>query len=158
MSHYGFLPLMVILITASLFSKMCSIATRGSLAMTPSVSAVIICDADEPCSVNTAYAPESSFKMSPQIQANCVLRLPILRWVSQLLLIGFLQGIADGIRTSNNQSSSGFDYELELFIVWIAEVHSFQIVWLYCASFSCSVTRSTTMEFQYNDIMMKTTV
>ena len=27
-----------------------------------------------------------------------------------------------------------------------------------CASFSCSVTRSTTTEFQHNDIMMKTTV
>ena len=28
----------------------------------------------------------------------------------------------------------------------------------YCASFACSVTRSTTTEFQHNDIMMKTTV
>ena len=28
----------------------------------------------------------------------------------------------------------------------------------YCASFACSVTRSTTAEFQHNDIMMKTTV
>ena len=27
-----------------------------------------------------------------------------------------------------------------------------------CASFACSVTRSTTVEFQHNDIMMKTTV
>ena len=28
----------------------------------------------------------------------------------------------------------------------------------YCASFACSATRSTTTEFQHNDIMMKTTV
>ena len=28
----------------------------------------------------------------------------------------------------------------------------------YCESFACSVTRSTTTEFQHNDIMMKTTV
>ena len=28
----------------------------------------------------------------------------------------------------------------------------------YCASFACSVTRSTTTEFQHHDIMMKTTV
>ena len=27
-----------------------------------------------------------------------------------------------------------------------------------CTSFACSVTRSTTTEFQHNDIMMKTTV
>ena len=27
-----------------------------------------------------------------------------------------------------------------------------------CASFACSVTRSTTTEFQHNDIIMKTTV
>ena len=28
----------------------------------------------------------------------------------------------------------------------------------YCPSFACSVTGSTTTEFQHNDIMMKTTV
>ena len=52
-----------------------------------------------------------------QIQAHRVLRFPILRWVSPLLLSGILQGIAAGIGTSNflraalimslNSSSSG---------------------------------------------------
>ena len=36
----------------------------GSLAMTSITVAAVICDADDPCSVNTAEAPESSFTMS----------------------------------------------------------------------------------------------
>ena len=28
--------------------------------------AAVICDADDPCSVNTSYDPESSFRMSPR--------------------------------------------------------------------------------------------
>ena len=36
-------------------------AQSGSLAITSITSAAVICEADDPCSVNTAYAPESSF-------------------------------------------------------------------------------------------------
>ena len=32
----------------------------------PGSLAAVICDADDPCSVNTAYDPESSFTMSPR--------------------------------------------------------------------------------------------
>ena len=35
--------------------------------MTSIIFAVVICDADDPCSVNTAYDPESSCTMSPWI-------------------------------------------------------------------------------------------
>ena len=41
-------------------------AQSGSLAMTSVTFAAVICDADEPCSVKTACAPESSFTMSPR--------------------------------------------------------------------------------------------
>ena len=37
----------------------------GSLHSTSITFAAVICEADKPCSVNTAYAPESSFTMSP---------------------------------------------------------------------------------------------
>ena len=30
------------------------------------ILAAVICEADDPCSVNTAYDPESSFTMSPR--------------------------------------------------------------------------------------------
>ena len=38
----------------------------GILAITSMTFAAVICDADESCSVNTAYAPESSFTISPR--------------------------------------------------------------------------------------------
>ena len=38
----------------------------GSLAMTPIPFAAVVCEADEPCSLNTALAPESSFTVSPR--------------------------------------------------------------------------------------------
>ena len=41
-------------------------AHPGNLAMTSICFAAVICEADDPCSVNTAYAPESSFAMSPR--------------------------------------------------------------------------------------------
>ena len=41
-------------------------AHPGSLEMTSMTFAAVICDADEPCSVNAAQDPESSFTMSPR--------------------------------------------------------------------------------------------
>ena len=41
-------------------------AHPGSLAMTSITFAAVICDADEPCSANTAKEPESSFTISPR--------------------------------------------------------------------------------------------
>ena len=41
-------------------------AESGNLAVTSITFAAVICDADEPCSVNTAYEPESSFTVSPR--------------------------------------------------------------------------------------------
>ena len=41
-------------------------AHPGSLEIMSMTSAAVICDADVPCSVNTAYDPESSFTMSPR--------------------------------------------------------------------------------------------
>ena len=41
-------------------------AHPGSLAMTSITFAAVMCDADDPCSVNTAYDPEPSFTMSPR--------------------------------------------------------------------------------------------
>ena len=38
----------------------------GNLEMISMTFAAVICDADDPCSVNTAYDPESSFTMSPR--------------------------------------------------------------------------------------------
>ena len=38
----------------------------GNLAITSVIFAAVIWDADEPCSAETAWAPESSFTMSPQ--------------------------------------------------------------------------------------------
>ena len=43
--------------------------------MTSITFAAFICDADEPCSVNTAYDPESSFTMSPRSTT-----LPLYFW------------------------------------------------------------------------------
>ena len=58
----------------------------GSRAMTSITFAAVICDADEPCSVNTAYAPESSFTMSPRCTTrplyfwNCVSNSAFFWW------------------------------------------------------------------------------
>ena len=41
-------------------------AHPGSLAMASIGFAAVICDADEPCSVKTAWAPETSFTLSPR--------------------------------------------------------------------------------------------
>ena len=41
-------------------------AHPGSLEIMSMTFAAVICDADVPCSVHTAYAPESSFTMSPR--------------------------------------------------------------------------------------------
>ena len=41
-------------------------AQSGSLAMTSLTFAAVICEVDDPCSVNTACAPESSFTTSPR--------------------------------------------------------------------------------------------
>ena len=41
--------------------------------MTSITSAAVICDAHEPCSVNTAYAPASSFTMSHEVRLDLVL-------------------------------------------------------------------------------------
>ena len=41
-------------------------AQPGSCEMISIILAAVICDADEPCSVNAAYEPESSFTMSPR--------------------------------------------------------------------------------------------
>ena len=41
-------------------------AHPGSLEMISMTFAAVICDADDPCSVNTAWAPRSSFTMSPR--------------------------------------------------------------------------------------------
>ena len=40
-------------------------AQPGSLEMISMTFAADICDGDDPCSVNTAYDPESSFTISP---------------------------------------------------------------------------------------------
>ena len=41
-------------------------AHPGSLEIMSMTFVAVICDADDPCSVNTAYDPESSFTMSPR--------------------------------------------------------------------------------------------
>ena len=41
-------------------------ARPGSLEITPRTLAAVMCDAEDPCSVNTAYEPESSFTTSPR--------------------------------------------------------------------------------------------
>ena len=41
-------------------------AQPGSLDISSITFAAVICDADDPCSVSTAYDPESSFKVSPR--------------------------------------------------------------------------------------------
>ena len=41
-------------------------AHPGSIDITSITFAAVICDADDPCSVNTAEDPESSFTMSPR--------------------------------------------------------------------------------------------
>ena len=41
-------------------------AHTGILTITSITFAAVICEADDPCSVNTAYATESSFIMSPR--------------------------------------------------------------------------------------------
>ena len=41
-------------------------AHPGSLEITSITTAAVICEADDPCSVNTAYDHESSFTMSPR--------------------------------------------------------------------------------------------
>ena len=41
-------------------------AQPGNLEIISMTCAAVICDADDPCSVNTAYDPESSFTISPQ--------------------------------------------------------------------------------------------
>ena len=41
-------------------------AHRGSLEIMSMTFAAVIWDADEPCSINTAYEPESSFTKSPR--------------------------------------------------------------------------------------------
>ena len=41
-------------------------AHPGSLDITSITFAAATCEADDPCSVNTAYEPESSFTMSPR--------------------------------------------------------------------------------------------
>ena len=43
-----------------------SVSQSGSRARTSMTFAAVICDADEPCSVNAACAPESSLTMSPR--------------------------------------------------------------------------------------------
>ena len=40
-------------------------AHPGSLEIMSMTFAAVICDADDPCSVNTAYEPESSFTVPP---------------------------------------------------------------------------------------------
>ena len=58
----------------------------GCLAMTSMTSAAVICDADDPCSVNTACDPESFFTMSPRSTTlplyfwNCGSNSEFLRW------------------------------------------------------------------------------
>ena len=47
----------------------------GSLEIMSMTFAAVICDADDPCSVNTAYDPESSFAMSPRSTT-----LPLYFW------------------------------------------------------------------------------
>ena len=51
--------------------------------------------------VSSSFLPWSRVSSASIIQAYFVLRLPMLRWVSPLLFIGILQGIAAGIGTSN---------------------------------------------------------
>ena len=48
-------------------------------------------------------------------------------------------------------ADNGSGHNKDLFAKWWKEQND-------CASFACSVTRSTTKEFQHNDIMMMTTV
>ena len=55
----------LILVYADTASAACP-AQPGSLGMISMTFAAVICDADEPRSVNTVYAPESSFTMSPR--------------------------------------------------------------------------------------------
>ena len=55
----------LIWVSADTASAACP-AHRGSLDMTSMTFAAVICDADDPCSVNTAYDPESSFTVSPR--------------------------------------------------------------------------------------------
>ena len=50
----------------------------------PMTFAAVICDATEPCSVNTAYEPESSFTMSPR-STTLPLVLLILRFQLRIL-------------------------------------------------------------------------
>ena len=58
------------------------------------------CDLDEVC-VLLLQALVSCFRRPQQYRRIFLLRFPILRWVSPLLLIGILQRIAAGIGTSN---------------------------------------------------------
>ena len=51
------------------------LAHPGSLDIMSMTFAAGICDADDPCSVNTAYDPESSFTMSPRSTT-----LPLYFW------------------------------------------------------------------------------
>ena len=57
-------------------------------------------DLDDVC-VQLLLALVSCFRRHQQHRRIFVLRFPILRWVSPLLFIGILQGIAAGIGTSN---------------------------------------------------------
>ena len=57
------------------------LAHPGSLDIMSMTFAAGICDADDPCSVNTAYDPESSFTMSPPSTT-----LPLYFWLQKLYL------------------------------------------------------------------------
>ena len=46
-------------------------AHTGSLDFMSITFPAVTCDADDPCSVNTAYDPESSFTMSPRSGSCC---------------------------------------------------------------------------------------
>ena len=52
-------------VSADTASAVCP-AHPSNLAITSTICAAVFCETDDPCSVNTAYAPESSFTMSPR--------------------------------------------------------------------------------------------
>ena len=114
----------------------------GSRAITSITFAAVICDADEPCSVNTAQAPESSFTMSPRSTTlplyfwNCGSNSEFLRWHKSIneakwtLLLFFCASFMtsfllltcftfhDGIASSFLHSLSTAAFASGIFIAW----------------------------------------
>ena len=103
-------------------------AHPSSLEIMSMTFAAVICDADDPCSVNTAYGPESSFTKSPP---STTLPLNFLKLWLQLRI---------------HEMTKIHQWREMNFSALIAKI------------FVCVVTRSTTAEVQHDDMMMRTNV